>query len=1200
MSGSQEIKTSTYAWNNFTKTHQNIGIHKSSFAGVVEPMIGKGLAGVATLEAMFAKHSFDNDEVAVINIVDGVFVGTHSTRCMEVKVAVDFNKGKIAYAAKSLSSTGNRVVEPKVRDLRKFAIINFFSSNEKESIRGLYSVEDTIRLFWQLTKSCYTVSQFDYMVAGMTAKLFIDNSESNVRRENDNRLAGRASKVVYGVREYHSELDLMSREQIIEAHKISTIPCIAVAEHASVWFKKSNKEGKLDGSELATCYNFFAKLSEPQPVIIDKQAKKWLCYGNGARASFVDIVDGIHLVTASPTDKSAKLLNRMASHSYKQAYNQSVSYGNTIGEYVKSNLQLALGNGKTCFVEGIETPVFFSFGDFAVNAGTIETNEKHEVKFHYSVAKTLSSEVSLKDLRYDFVQNEQGEALTNSELEAKLVKEIAAELQSMGNVVKGGDEVRVAGCAVIHNTRHFDIHTGDDIKVSFAGRTTNGVASIINISVKGYARMENKRSPKLRGNLKKGTAFPTNTSISRNGKSVDWTVLLSGETVKGQSGMAELIANHDDYVESNVVWNKGKLLVDGEAIDVQATLDNLCETYTITRSFAKDVWQHPTFAPVLEKARKLNTVEFCEGDILTITEKVKGFFSWTNFSVEVSTADENAGYSSLGSNEQHIVSWFNQTISDNLVKASQRNLEKAKHLNVSDTDVEVEVIDISNREAVAELASFVGIGTKHDMNNLTTRYPNGVCVVGAGFNQYLPFGALLHFGNWDGIFPGSSSIGKPSFENDGIEELATHNICREVFDFINAINEDWVIDFADTYQVRQLISSLNGIRGWLKDQQIRNSSRLLKVDSVGTKKKKKAKKFHYHLKVVGNPTLGFDTSCQLPVVELNCDTNPSGFRDGFKVLLSRCPLPLFTACVVRHNPSLDSSVVAANPLIWTVSNAGDNDGDLAYLSNLFALNGNKEVSDEECLAFNNNYSGLAISEDGKPIHWEVFSDVEKTRKPYSPLLDNLGQGETTISKFVEMGNLIDNKAVQAIPEVSKHYAMAVGEFHKVATATTEAIGNKAFESGKAPGFDEVVALHKTWIDYEEFGLGGWTEANASVLQELKSQIQSEIVSPGCHKPRSRRGKVAVSSINLIAIQASALCEIGAKVLRSEAGYSDEALVAQALKRVAKKEIANGEDLLWTKLLNVDSNLLNGYRFGEHIKVLGAIRRKAQNNLRTSA
>ena len=150
--------------------------------------------------------------------------------------------------------------------------------------------------------------------------------------------------------------------------------------------------------------------------------------------------------------------------------------------------------------------------------------------------------------------------------------------------------------------------------------------------------------------------------------------------------------------------------------------------------------------------------------------------------------------------------------------------------------------------------------------------------------------------------------------------------------------------------VRDEITKLNGMQGWLTTLRSNRASKLVKVgETVG--KKRRGKQFNYHLKVVGDQGLGFDAETKLPIVEVN-PNNPGGFRDGSRVLLSRCPLPLFTACVVRHNEALDSAVVAVNPLVWSASNAGDNDGDLAYLTNLFVLNGNKEVSADECLAYN--------------------------------------------------------------------------------------------------------------------------------------------------------------------------------------------------------------------------------------------------------
>ena len=1186
----REVKTSTYAWKIF---NQRTFVQKSSFNDKVWSSVGKNQATVADLESLSAKHFFTNNEVANISVVDGIFSGTHSTKLMTVKVAVDFNKGKIAYVAKH--TYANKFVEPKVKDLRKFAVINFISNTKSSSaVSGLYSAVDTVRLFWAMVQNCYTVSQFDFLVAGMTSKLYVDASEQSQRLSNSER---GTNKPVYGNREFApADLDLLSREQIIEAHKISVIPCVVgvtnYSDNGRVVFMKSNSEGKFNGTEFQTAYSFFSQFEEP--IIIDKQAKKWLCYGDGARASFVDYVET--LVTANPVDKASKLLNRMASHSYKQAFDQSVSYGNegVIGNYVKSNLQIALKNS-VCWVEGIETPVFFSFGDFALNAGTIETNALQSVRFSYSVPKSLTKEVSIKEFRADFLLGEDGEPLSNSELAIKIQETVLAQLIKLGNVVAGNSGVKVAGATVLLNDRHFAIHTDNsyvvkasDVTVRLSGTTFAGSASTVSVSIKGYARMENKCSPKMRGNLKKGTCFPTDTVIkqaSAPGTAVDWTVLLSPETVKGSSGMAELLANHDEFIDREVVWNKGKLLVDGAAIDVEKAIEGLCDTYTIERKFSADVFEHKSFKPVLAQIDASSNCSYVtEGNVVVVTETVKGFFSYTNFSVEVSTADENAGYSSLGTNEQHIAALFNDRISNNLMLSSQVNLGKAKYLATDES--QADVIDINDREAVSELASMVGSGTKHSMEKLAIAHPSGVVIQGGGFSQFLPFGILLHFGNWDGIFPGSTASGRSTYGEDmGIEEqeLKTSNICREVFDFINSINQDWVIELSDSSTVRELIASLNGLRGWVKAVQERSASKLMKVNAIAKgKNKRKAKQFNYHLKVVGNTMLGFEN--ELPVIEIHPD-NPSGYRDGSKVLLARCPLPLYTACVVRHNSSLDSTVVAVNPLIWSASNAGDNDGDLAYLLNLFVACGG-EVSDEDCVKYNERFSGLAT-------HWEVFGVDDKGRKPMSPLFDNLGgkSFQDRLSGFSAMGAVISNEHFKSVPLVQKHYAIGVGEFHKVATALTERVGN-GVHSFDGISRDAVVAIHKAWFDYEEFGLGGWTKHNSDVLLELKKQITSEVFTPGCLSPRSRRGKTPTTSINILAIQASALVELGSRVMKDEAGATDEAIIAQALKRLAKKEIVNGEYELWVAIraiLEQNPNAFDGYRFGEHLRVLGQVR-----------
>ena len=173
----REIKTSTFAWSQLTD--DNLGIRLGSFANVVEPMIGKGLTNKVELEALFGKHLFDQGEVATINIVDSIFHGVLTQGNLVVEVAVDFNKGKIAYVAKHKNNS-SVAIEPKVKDLRKFALISFLSADQRSNQTGLYSVEDTVRIFWALVNRCWTVDMFQRLVSETTAKLFIDTSEQQL------------------------------------------------------------------------------------------------------------------------------------------------------------------------------------------------------------------------------------------------------------------------------------------------------------------------------------------------------------------------------------------------------------------------------------------------------------------------------------------------------------------------------------------------------------------------------------------------------------------------------------------------------------------------------------------------------------------------------------------------------------------------------------------------------------------------------------------------------------------------------------------------------------------------------------------------------------------------------------------------------------------------------------------------------------
>ncbi len=68
-----------------------------------------------------------------------------------------------------------------------------------------------------------------------------------------------------------------------------------------------------------------------------------------------------------------------------------------------------------------------------------------------------------------------------------------------------------------------------------------------------------KKSPKVRGLTKKATAYATNTVITCDGIAQDWVAILNRETIKGSSALIDIFANDDEFIDSNVVWNKGIL-----------------------------------------------------------------------------------------------------------------------------------------------------------------------------------------------------------------------------------------------------------------------------------------------------------------------------------------------------------------------------------------------------------------------------------------------------------------------------------------------------------------------------------------------------------------------------------------------------------------------------------------------------------------
>ena len=192
-----------------------------------------------------------------------------------------------------------------------------------------------------------------------------------------------------------------------------------------------------------------------------------------------------------------------------------------------------------------------------------------------------------------------------------------------------------------------------------------------------------KKSPKVRGLTKKATAYQTNTVITCNGVAQDWVAILNRETIKGSSAIIDIFANDDEFIDSNVVWNKGVLTVDGKVWsqeDLIAWLDAKAQTYVIKREVA---------GIVRDELNHLEGVEFVEeNDKLYAVETVQGFFGYSMMEVEVSTADENHGVSFLGLNEQQILSFAGEKVGVALANLAGKQLDNADLL-IGDKEIPV-------------------------------------------------------------------------------------------------------------------------------------------------------------------------------------------------------------------------------------------------------------------------------------------------------------------------------------------------------------------------------------------------------------------------------------------------------------------------------------------------------------------------------
>ncbi len=812
--------------------------------------------------------------------------------------------------------------------------------------------------------------------------------------------------------------------------------------------------------------------------------------------------------TLNPVDlnKAAKILNRMASFGFSKANDAVISVDGEEGETYLSNLQFALSEGRTVRSAGVEVPVFVSFGAFGLNNGIMETNASRNVHFKFEQSKSLDA---LRIDMYSFPEEyicslgkDPDQQLDNL---LKEVKSFIIEWRKANKEIAAHQVVKFNGVPVIANPNHFPVYLynqggilEEGIVVRKGGHDFNYQVRSLVVEVTGVVASV-KKSPKVRGLTKKATAYPTNTIILKDGVQEDWVAILNRECIKGSAALIDIFANDDDNRDKEIVWNKGVLTVDGNPInskDLAEWMESKAEVYVIEREVADFVEQ---------ELSHLSGVEFFTRDGKHyVREEVRGFYGYSMMEVEVSTADENHGVSYLGLNEQQILSLAGDEIEKGLARLAGKELDNADLL-IGDK----EVVSFVLPQDVEALKAFMDIKeefrTKKWMGAMAKKALHGIRVIFPvaklngeihNWTANLPFGVFLKYGNWDlsgnpaaNIAPVIAQVNDDGFDVD----VVSSNILEDVFNFINIVTSDNLSDL----ERKSLFLRSNVFSTWVNN--LKTAKKANQFTKAG---------IAFHQKVVGDLTIGNDPKTGLPIVKVS-PSNPllankelnNLVREGKAVtkatgtitsnriaFLSRCPLPLFTACIVKLDDSLDNSVIAVNPVVWIKSNLGDFDGDLGYLTDASQFGFNSPAKARE---FNNKFSAMSH-------HWTQF----KQGAGDSPLEDALAVKDSVIgaakcakslmNQWAELNNEISVEDFVALAQaVHSHYKFKVGSLYNNSSAFTQELGNKAYNFGiESIKPDEVVGLINSWFMYEEVGLGGYSKANAEKLDRFQEAVDA--------------------------------------------------------------------------------------------------------------
>lgn len=856
----------------------------------------------------------------------------------------------------------------------------------------------------------------------------------------------------------------------------------------------------------------------------DKYNIAWLTVDNGFSAMML----GIHpnkngelcITSISDMSKIGKQYNRPPQNSkYLRAESPHREY---------SPFMIELLDGSLAKMGGIRKRAVWTNSRFVVDgSGVVRVNEG--VTFEYYVPKTLKFTVSSLRVPSE-VRNalkESGLDLMDALKEAIKLKvkemvdqevviqpgEIVLSLFDGKYILKTNDtaaqELKVVGCRIVD-----DLHVNSTYADTFDVIVeTVMVAEDIEIKARGLG-------------IKATTVY-----LPVKGLSQPWDVLLNNEATKGFPALIHMFV----IAQGGGVYKKDATVVlnDGRVVDFKEPANAFTEW---AKTVYKEEWIRISMARSVYEELKENTDIF-KGDDVTVTdkgyedhviinEKVYAIYGDLFFDVEVSTAREAIGNSTLTLEQVAASSIQLPRLAETLVEESRPRRRATFSLvemmgSIYEYPEDAEVLKISNLEVRQKLRELLGNVTKYELDMFySSRYlqltqkisrqkylqsklnmtkeemkANPELVkqklrkmggyrtdrdVFSALAEHYPDGFVLQTktSNEEGDKVNSVFI-KP----DAVETLAAFSggagigIASDIvalFAFITDEGNENTNRYDSTiYSMVEKIA--RGLTTWTNKM----------VDSAGVMKKiaRAGRVITCKVRTTFSPIVHSNDG--IPVVVLNPKCPLAKLLDveeGDLIAINRTPMPFLTGCRVRFSNQAPMFHILVDALTWAKSNEGDSDGDGIGAINLKHYN----VTESEVRQMNDSLMGMAgyYFCYGKDIPFAGFmSYKDKFGKKDFTKLEEVTDKEGNkvgIAKLIPIKDYVKGAAL-----VATHYRFNVGIGYGVCSALTFATAEFAYSKAagtlKNPKMYEwsIKACVIAWrLVYEGLGLSGYSpEAN---------------------------------------------------------------------------------------------------------------------------